>query len=308
MRILLGTVAALTLLAGAADAQEVKLGYINKMGDHPWFVSEVAGAKAKATELGNQLLVQDVQFDANLTITTMDTYLGRRREGHRHRRARQGARPGGGEEGQGRRHPADRGRRRHHLRGRQPGALCRHRRADHRQAGGCGDRPAGQGGGLGQGLVDRSRRQRRGPEGRHLHAAQPGRRGGLPRGLPRLPQGEHRPHPLRQHHGQRDRRGRHHADRQPGRRALGVLLLQRRRRAGLGAGDRERRHGAGRRDRRRHRRLALLRGVRRRQAQRLPRHDVVRIRRPTAPPRSPPCTTTSPTARPCRWSPTCPRS
>ena len=48
MRILLGTVAALTLLAGAADAQEVKLGYINKMGDHPWFVSEVAGAKAKA--------------------------------------------------------------------------------------------------------------------------------------------------------------------------------------------------------------------------------------------------------------------
>ena len=41
--ILLGTVAALTLLAGVADAQEVKLGYINKMGDHPWFVSEVAG-------------------------------------------------------------------------------------------------------------------------------------------------------------------------------------------------------------------------------------------------------------------------
>lgn len=75
MRILLGTVAALTLLAGTAGAQEVKLGYINKMGDHPWFVSEVAGAKAKATELGSELLVQDVQFDANLTITTMDTYL-----------------------------------------------------------------------------------------------------------------------------------------------------------------------------------------------------------------------------------------
>ena len=75
MRNLLGTVAALTLLAGVADAQEAKLGYINKMGDHPWFVSEVAGAKAKAKELGNELLVQDVQFDANLTITTMDTYL-----------------------------------------------------------------------------------------------------------------------------------------------------------------------------------------------------------------------------------------
>ena len=75
MRNLLGTVAALTFLAGVADAQEAKLGYINKMGDHPWFVSEVAGAKAKAKELGNELLVQDVQFDANLTITTMDTYL-----------------------------------------------------------------------------------------------------------------------------------------------------------------------------------------------------------------------------------------
>jgi L-arabinose transport system substrate-binding protein len=75
MRILLGTVAGLMLLAGTAGAQEVKLGYINKMGDHPWFVSEVAGARAKAKELGNQLLVQDVQFDANLTITTMDTYL-----------------------------------------------------------------------------------------------------------------------------------------------------------------------------------------------------------------------------------------
>jgi L-arabinose transport system substrate-binding protein len=75
MRILLGTAAALTLLAGTAEAQEVKLGYINKMGDHPWFVSEVAGAKAKAAELGSELLVQDVQFDANLTITTMDTYL-----------------------------------------------------------------------------------------------------------------------------------------------------------------------------------------------------------------------------------------
>jgi hypothetical protein len=24
------------------------MGYINKMGEHPWFVSEVAGAKAEA--------------------------------------------------------------------------------------------------------------------------------------------------------------------------------------------------------------------------------------------------------------------
>ncbi|MCF6112145.1 substrate-binding domain-containing protein [Mesorhizobium muleiense] len=64
-------------LGSAAQAQEtIKLGYINKMGDHPWFVREVQGAKDKAKELGIELLVQDVQFDANLTVTTFDTYVG----------------------------------------------------------------------------------------------------------------------------------------------------------------------------------------------------------------------------------------
>lgn len=65
------------LATGAAQAQDtLKFGFINKMGDHPWFVREVEGAKAKAAELGVDLLVQDVQFDANLTVTTFDTYLG----------------------------------------------------------------------------------------------------------------------------------------------------------------------------------------------------------------------------------------
>lgn len=69
--------AALATLVTAAAAQDtVKLGYINKMGDHPWFVREVEGAKAKAAELGVELLVQDVQFDANLAVTTFDTYVG----------------------------------------------------------------------------------------------------------------------------------------------------------------------------------------------------------------------------------------
>jgi L-arabinose transport system substrate-binding protein len=63
-------------LAGAAAAQEVKFGYINKMGDHPWFVSEVAGAQAAADELGAELLVQDVQFNSDLTITAFDTMVG----------------------------------------------------------------------------------------------------------------------------------------------------------------------------------------------------------------------------------------
>ena len=64
-------------LAGSAGAQDkVKLGYINKMGDHPWFVSEVQGAKDKAAEIGAEILTQDVQFNADLTVTTMDTMIG----------------------------------------------------------------------------------------------------------------------------------------------------------------------------------------------------------------------------------------
>lgn len=65
------------VMAGSAGAQDkVKLGYINKMGDHPWFVSEVQGAKDKAAELGAEILTQDVQFNADLTVTTMDTMIG----------------------------------------------------------------------------------------------------------------------------------------------------------------------------------------------------------------------------------------
>ncbi len=43
------TLAALLAAAAALPslAQDVKIGYINKMGDHPWFVAEVAGAKAR---------------------------------------------------------------------------------------------------------------------------------------------------------------------------------------------------------------------------------------------------------------------
>ncbi len=63
--------------AGAALAQDTpKIGYINKMGDHPWFIAEVAGAKAKAEELGADFVSQDVQFNADLAITTFDTMVG----------------------------------------------------------------------------------------------------------------------------------------------------------------------------------------------------------------------------------------
>ncbi len=60
--------------ASAADA--IKIGYINKMGDHPWFVAEVAGAKAAAAAYGASFQSQDVQFNADLAITTFDTMLG----------------------------------------------------------------------------------------------------------------------------------------------------------------------------------------------------------------------------------------
>lgn len=66
----------LTAVTGPALAEDIKIGFINKMGDHPWFVAEVAGAQAKAEELGASFVSQDVQFDANLTITTLDTMIG----------------------------------------------------------------------------------------------------------------------------------------------------------------------------------------------------------------------------------------
>ena len=40
--------AAAIVASAAAKADDVKMGYINKMGEHPWFVAEVAGAKAEA--------------------------------------------------------------------------------------------------------------------------------------------------------------------------------------------------------------------------------------------------------------------
>lgn len=60
----------------SAQAEDIKLGYINKMGDHPWFVAEVGGAKKAAEAAGAEFVSQDVQFNADLTITTLDTMIG----------------------------------------------------------------------------------------------------------------------------------------------------------------------------------------------------------------------------------------
>jgi len=68
--------AALAAMALPAAAQDdIQIGYINKMGDHPWFVAEVAGAREAAEEAGVDFTAQDVQFNADLTITTMDTMI-----------------------------------------------------------------------------------------------------------------------------------------------------------------------------------------------------------------------------------------
>lgn len=69
---------ALIMVAGISQstAQDIKIGYINKMGDHPWFVAEVAGAKAAAEAAGASFQAQDVQFNADLTVTTFDTMVG----------------------------------------------------------------------------------------------------------------------------------------------------------------------------------------------------------------------------------------
>ncbi|MEJ6388733.1 substrate-binding domain-containing protein [Gymnodinialimonas ulvae] len=68
---------AVLLAPVAAHADEdIRIGYINKMGDHPWFVAEVAGAAAAAEAGGAEFISQDVQFNADLTITTLDTMIG----------------------------------------------------------------------------------------------------------------------------------------------------------------------------------------------------------------------------------------
>ena len=63
--------------AAAPADDKISIAYINKMGDNPWFVDEVAGAQAKADELGVEFFNQDVQFDSNLAMTAMDTYIAK---------------------------------------------------------------------------------------------------------------------------------------------------------------------------------------------------------------------------------------
>ena len=63
--------------AQPAESGAISIAYLNKMGDNPWFVDEVAGAKAIADELGVEFFNQDLQFDSNLAMTAMGTYIAK---------------------------------------------------------------------------------------------------------------------------------------------------------------------------------------------------------------------------------------
>ena len=69
------------------------------MGDHPWFVAEVAGAKAEANKLGAKISTQDVQFNADLALTTLDAMIGDGVKGIAVVVPDRGARPGGRRKG-----------------------------------------------------------------------------------------------------------------------------------------------------------------------------------------------------------------
>lgn len=72
----ISTLALALVLPVSALGNDITIGYINKMGDNPWFVAEVAGAREAARAAGVGFISQDVQFNADLTITTLDTMIG----------------------------------------------------------------------------------------------------------------------------------------------------------------------------------------------------------------------------------------
>lgn len=70
--------AALSLtLTATAQNETIQIAYLTKHLDNPWFVNETAGAQALADKYGDlELTIQDLQFDANLALSAMDTVIG----------------------------------------------------------------------------------------------------------------------------------------------------------------------------------------------------------------------------------------
>ena len=168
------------------------------MGEHPWFVAEVAGAKQEAHKLGVALSTQDVQFNADLTLTTFDTMVGDGVKGIAivvpdralgpvvaEKAAKAGIRLIAVDDDI-------------YAQDKSMVPYIGMNAGQHRPPGRRRGRAALQGTRLGQ-AQGRAAGQHRGPQGRYLHAAQPRRRGRLPRGGAGVRQGQHRAHPLRQH-------------------------------------------------------------------------------------------------------------
>src|SRR5262245_54978665 len=65
----------LAAVPAVAQDEPIKLAYLTKHLDNPWFISETGGAQELADELGVELTIQDLQFDANLALTAMDTVI-----------------------------------------------------------------------------------------------------------------------------------------------------------------------------------------------------------------------------------------
>jgi L-arabinose transport system substrate-binding protein len=74
--ILVGLLLIALPLSVSGQDDEITIGYIVKHLDNPWFVSETGGAQELADAMGVELLIQDVQFDSALAMSTLDTYIG----------------------------------------------------------------------------------------------------------------------------------------------------------------------------------------------------------------------------------------
>lgn len=71
----LGLALAGTICGPALAQDDLTIAYINKLEDLPWFVTEVAGARAEAEALGITLAHQGVQSDSNRAISALDTNI-----------------------------------------------------------------------------------------------------------------------------------------------------------------------------------------------------------------------------------------
>jgi L-arabinose transport system substrate-binding protein len=78
--VILGTLTLLVIamIPSAVQGQDddITIGYIVKHLDNPWFVAETGGAQELADDMGVELLIQDVQFDSALAMSTLDTFIG----------------------------------------------------------------------------------------------------------------------------------------------------------------------------------------------------------------------------------------